>query len=224
MALGQHNARAQTLLQWWLQRTGWCGKSKATIMKNKILLFAALAAVSISLLTPAPAAAQSSSAAGASAGSTNALATTQTFIDSADAYFTSFNTNFTWTNVSFEISTGYKQVTGVGAANSLELQYDFPSKWTVLAAFQFSGVGSPLNTAEAGAGYQLIQKWDAVLELDALLGYDWNSKALLAEPSIKIKKKLTTNTYAAVGLSLPIESVGKFNRNPTLDLETGVTF
>jgi hypothetical protein len=41
--------------------------------------------------------------------------TATTFFDSAGAYLTSFNTNYSWATVTFDASIGYKQVTGSGA-------------------------------------------------------------------------------------------------------------
>jgi len=46
-----------------------------------------------------------------------ARAQSSNFLSSVESYATSFNTNYSWTNVSYEISTGYKQVTGQGAVN-----------------------------------------------------------------------------------------------------------
>ena len=215
MALGQHNARAQTLLQWWLQRTGWCGKSKATIMKNKILLFAALAAVSISLLTPAARAQSATNAPPAQ--------TEQTFFTSAQNYLTTFNPAFTWTNVTLEAATGYKQVTGVGATSVVDLQYDL-GRWNVGSAFQFSGVGSPVNAVEAQAGYALFEYLDAKVDLDLRAGYDWNVHAGEVEPGLFVAKKMTPNTFAKLGVSLPIYFKGAVSHTPTFYLETGFTF
>ena len=142
---------------------------------------------------------------------------------SAENYFTTFNPAYTWTNLTLEASTGYKQVTGVNAASTLDVQYDF-SRWSLGADAQFSGVGSPVNALQIAGGYALIEHFDTKLEADFRAGYDWNVHGAVIEPALFLKKKLTANTFAETGLSLPVYSQGTFNRNPTFYLETGFTF
>ncbi|MGH8023578.1 MAG: hypothetical protein ACRED1_08350, partial [Limisphaerales bacterium] len=76
--------------------------------------------------------------------------TIPTFYQSAVSYFTSFNTNYTFAGTSLELGTGYKQVTGVGAASVLDGQYNLPlggasstigNRLHIGASAQFSGVG-----------------------------------------------------------------------------------
>jgi hypothetical protein len=147
------------------------------------------------------------------------------FLQSAEAYFTSFNTNVdeNWTNVTLEASTGYKQVTGVNAASYVDVQYDI-SKFNVGAVFQFSGVGSPINAMEAQFGYDLVEYFDTKLELDIRGGYDWNVRGAIVEPAVMLKKKLTSNTFAEIGVSMPIYSKGSFNQTPTFESGIGFTF
>jgi hypothetical protein len=104
---------------------------------------------------------------------TNAPATVPSFFTSAEQYLTSFNTNYTFTDVTFEAATGYKQVTGVGAASVVDAQYDI-NRFHIATAFQFSGVGSSINALEGGVGYDVIEYYDTVLEANLLAGYDWN--------------------------------------------------
>ena len=98
------------------------------------------------------------------------------------------NTNYTFQGVTFEMATGYKQVTGVGAASVVDAQYDI-GKFHIPTAFQFSGVGSAINAAEIGVGYDLIDYYDTVLEANLLAGYDWDVRTVEIEPKIDIKKK-----------------------------------
>lgn len=149
----------------------------------------------------------------------------QTFFASAQQYFTQINTNYTWANVALDISTGYKQVTGVGASSTVDAQYDFAgSRWGAGAAFQFSGIGTPINSAEAAASYAFVESGDLKAQADLRAGYDWNKSAAVAEPGIFLKKKLTANTFAEIGSTLPIYTKGKINRNPTFYIETGFTY
>jgi len=77
---------------------------------------------------------------------------------------------------------------------------------------------------QASGSYALISRYDTKLEGYIRVGYDWNVKGGVAEPGILIKKKLTANTFADIGISLPVYTVGKLNRNPTLEIATGFTY
>jgi len=154
---------------------------------------------------------------------TNAPATVPSFFTSAELYLTSFNTNYTFQGVSFEMATGYKQVTGVGAASVLDAQYDI-GRFHIATAAQFSGVGSAINALEGGVGYDLVDYYDTVLEANLLGGYDWNVHSGEVEPKVDIKKKMTPNTYTEIGISMPVYFKQKFNNTPSFYLEAGFTF
>ena len=152
------------------------------------------------------------------------------FVNSVEAYFTSFNTNYGFGGVKLELSSGYAQVTGANAASKLFAQYDINS-FDVIGSVQFSGVGSALNGGESGVGYTIISHYDTKVQIDLLAGYDntkldgkGKSGAIVVEPRIALKKKLTQNTYAETTLSLPIFSVGRFNSNPTIYAGVGFTY
>ena len=187
-------------------------------MRNKsvrsFLVFACLAATAI-LTTPAPAAAQSTN--------TPAVSTQQTFVETAQLYLTSQNTNFDF-NDTLEVATGYKQVTGANAASTLDAEFNIRTNINIGAALQFSGVGSPVNAFEVQGGYAVINRSDVKVEADLRAGYDWNVKAAVFEPGIFLKKKATPNTFFEIGVSLPVYTRGTFNRNPTFFAETGFTW
>ena len=155
--------------------------------------------------------------------STNAV-TEQTFFDSAAAYLTSFNTNYDWTKVSFEASTGYKQVTGSGANSVLNAQYDGWGRFNIGGTFQFQGAGSAIGVAGAQVGYALIEHYDARLDFDLQGGYSWYQAKGYVEPGIYVSKKLTPNTFTRIGLSLPQYFGGTINRNPSFELSLGFTY
>jgi hypothetical protein len=160
----------------------------------------------------------------ASGGTTTTVAA-QTFFDSTYKYFTDFNTNadMAWGNETLEVATGYKQVTGSGATSTLDVQYDF-GRWNVGADFQFFGVGSAINQVEGQVGYAVIQHADLKVDLDLRGGYDTATKTGVVEPTAMLKKKLTPNTFAETGVSLPIEFKGKLNTNPSFFVEMGFTY
>jgi len=56
--------------------------------------------------------------------SAQAQTNVQTFFTSAETFLTDFDTNYSWTNISFEASTGLKQVTGAGATDVVNAQGD----------------------------------------------------------------------------------------------------
>ena len=147
-----------------------------------------------------------------------------TIFNSIEYYFTSFNTNFTWTNVTFEVDSGYAQVTGVNAASKLNLQYDIWGNFDLGASFQFSGVGSDINAIEAQAGYAIVNHYDTKAEVIMRAGYDDTQRAGVFEPGLTLKKKLTDNTYAETALSFPVYTSGTFTKTPTIYVGVGFTF
>lgn len=153
--------------------------------------------------------------------STNAPS--QTIFNSIEYYFTSFNTNYTWTNVSFEVDSGYAQVTGVNAASKLNLQYDL-GNFNVGTSLQFSGVGSAVNAFEGQVGYAIIDHYDTKVDVDLRAGYDDTIRGGVIEPLLSLKKKLTPNTYAETALSFPVYTSGTFTRTPTIYVGVGFTF
>ncbi len=154
---------------------------------------------------------------------TNGPITVQSFATSFEQYMTSFNTNYTFTNVTIEVATGYKQVTGVGAASTLDAQYDFGNLNAGLG-LQFSGVGSPINAAEAQFGYAIVNHYDTKVDVDLRAGYDWTRRAGVIEPTIFLEKKMTPNTFTRLGASLPIYTSGQQSTTPTFYVEAGFTY
>jgi hypothetical protein len=156
-----------------------------------------------------------------------------TFLTTAQDYLTSINTNYTFTGVKLEVSTGYKQVNGVNAASEIYAQYDFAGGFDVMLNGQFSGVGSAVNAAEAGVGYAIISHFDTKVQLDLLAGYDRtkgelvkgaSQGAIVVEPRVALKKKLTANTFAETAISLPLYSSGKVNTQPSIYVGVGFTY
>lgn len=153
-----------------------------------------------------------------------AQTSTNSFLNSVENYVTEENTNFNWTsNSSIELSTGYKHITGENAASTLEGQYDI-SRFNVGLALQFSGIGSAFNEEEGQIGYAIYRNYDTVIDVDLRGGYDNNTKAEVIEPAVFLKKKMTPNTFMKLGISLPIETKGKFKQDFVVFVETGFTF
>ena len=145
------------------------------------------------------------------------------FFDTAQSYLTTFNPAFTWTNVTIEASTGLKQVTGSGATDVAQVQYDF-GRWNAGAVIGFEGVGSTVGTVQAQGGYAVLEHFDTKVDLDVQGGYSWYHKAYMVEPELAISKKLTANTFARIGVSIPLYSKGSQNRTPSFEVGAGFTF
>lgn len=155
------------------------------------------------------------------------------FLGSVQSYLTDINTNYTFTNVTLEASTGYKQVNGANAASEMYLQYNFGGGFDAMANFQFSGVGSAVNAAEAGVGYALINHFDTKVQADLLAGWDTtkgavvkgsSQGAIVVEPRVALKKKLSLNTFAETAISLPVYTIGKLNTQPSIYIGVGFTY
>lgn len=159
---------------------------------------------------------------------------TSNIVQSAESFFGSFNTNFTWSTVTLEMSSGYAQVTGVNAASKLDAQIDFGSskQYDGGCSLQFSGIGSAVNGAEARFGYAVIEHFDTKVEAVLQAGYNAdvaNARGVLVgsaivEPALEFKKKPTPNTFAMLKISLPVKFVGKFNTSPTIEAAAGFTY
>ena len=149
--------------------------------------------------------------------------TPATFFTSVQDYFTSFNTNYVWTGVMFDAETGYKQVTGVNAASFATVNYHIGDSVEAVGNIQYSGIGSAINGGEIGIGYA-INHYDTRLTIDLLGGYDTGRGCGEVEPKLEAKKKLTVNTYASVGMSLPVFFKGGMNTQPTFWTGLGFSF
>lgn len=158
--------------------------------------------------------------------SAQAQTNVQTFLTSAQTFLTDFNTHYTFTNITFEASTGLKQVTGSGATDVVNAQGDnlFGTGMEAGASIGFEGVGSTIGTAQAIIGYAIFEHYDAKVSLDAEVGYSWYQRAGMIEPELVIEKKLTSNTFVRIGVSAPIYFRGAFNRSPSFETGLGFTF
>lgn len=150
--------------------------------------------------------------------------TAPTFFQSSYAWLTSFNTNYSFAGVKLEADTGYKQTTGANAANYVDVRYNLNDIWGVKGSFQFSGVGSAFNAEEVGPAMTLISHYDTQVSASLLGGYDGIFKSGVIEPELTLRKKLTPNTYAEIGISLPERFNDGFNSTPSFKSGFGFTY
>ncbi len=182
-------------------------------MKTKIRSLLILAAVGLALIATSPAPAQ-----------TTATNTVPNFLTQVQAWATTVNTNYDWSNAVLQVESGYKQATGVGAASYIGVQYNFANSWNVGVSGQFYGVGSAFNAVEVQGGFALIKNHDFKVEGNLLAGYDNTRSAFVIEPELKVVKMLTINTYTAAGYSMPFFDKGKFDASGQFKVCVGFFF
>lgn len=155
------------------------------------------------------------------------------FFQSAEGYLTTFNTNYTWQGVSFEIAVGADYQSGLQWANDIDVQYDLPSTNSILGnvglgyRMRNAGIAGVIQMNEAKVSFFLKTYFDTRVEFSLYGGYDDQYNCGIFEPQIDIRKKLTENTFAGIYLSVPIrtKSAGVPNKHtPNLGVETGFTF
>ncbi|MDE2105331.1 MAG: hypothetical protein KGL39_49350 [Patescibacteria group bacterium] len=150
------------------------------------------------------------------------------FFSQAMDWGTTFDTNKSWSAVSFQLEDGVNQVSGLGAADYIRGQYD-TGRFNLTLEGDFFGVGSAFNAIEGGGGFAAITKYDFKLEANALVGVtketgsanNWKFKF---EPEIKITKLMTANTYATASLSIPYVDGITFDGTPAIRAGLGCTF
>lgn len=194
-------------------------------MKNKILIITAT--LGILCASAFSSMAQTNTVITGTATNSVTANTIPNFFSQAMAWGTSFDTNKSWTPITFQFEDGLNQATGTGAADYIRGQYDI-NRWNLTAEGDFFGIGSTFNAIEGGGGFALIQKYDFKGEINLLLGTttsgttgNWKFKA---EPEIKITKLMTVNTYATASISVPWVDGQKFNGTPAFRVGAGFTF
>jgi hypothetical protein len=155
---------------------------------------------------------------------TNLLAAPQNFFQTAAGYFTSANTNYTWTGNTLEVAAGADYMSSVNWANYLDAQYDL-GRFALEAKMRNAGIAGTVDSAEAGIGYTLVSYYSVKLEAGIDGGYDLERNAALIEPKLTLRDKLTPNTFLGLSLSLPIWTGGRpMNNVPDIGIETGFTY
>lgn len=155
---------------------------------------------------------------------TNTAAPPQNFFQSVQEYFTSANTNYTWTGNTFEFAVGADYMSSVNWANYLDVQYD-AGNFGIEAKMRNAGIAGTVDSVQAGIEYTLIQYYSVKMEAGVIGGYDLERNSAIIEPKLTVRSKLTPNTFAGVVLSLPIWTSGKpINNVPDIGVEAGFTY
>lgn len=155
----------------------------------------------------------------------------QNFFQTAENYFTSANTNYTWAGNTLEIPAGADYMSSVNWANYLDAQYDFSSSsslanhFAIEAKMRNAGIAGTVDSVQVGIQYTLVSFYSVKLEAGLDGGYDLDRNSALIEPKFTLRDKLTPNTFAGIVLSLPIWTGGHpVNNVPDIGLEAGFTY
>lgn len=151
---------------------------------------------------------------------------------SAEQYFTSFNTNYSWQAVKLSFATGTKEQTdGTGIGNTVELDGFIHTNYIVGLSGDFGAEGTAFNTVEGVFKYEYINHYDLIAGPEVYGGYsglvkdaEGRAGAFVAEPGFFVEKLMTDNYFTELDFTKPIETVGKFSGNITIMLKFGFKF
>lgn len=183
-------------------------------MKFKILLIGAV--MTCAALTSAH----------AQSPATNAVPPTpDSFFNTAESYFTTFNTNldatFGATNYRGSVIVGADYVQSVNISSSLGISYDIGKGFSAESTTRNAGIAGVILSEQLGIGYNLVIH-DLKITAYAAPGYDFNAKAVYGAVGARLSKALTSHTFAGIGLE---EHFGKGGVSPPiLSVFTGFTF
>lgn len=184
--------------------------------------------LAFSVLCVASALRAESPATGADTTAQPPVPTQSSFFQTAQSYFTSFNTNLdsTFGNQRGEFAIGVDAIQGGNAplANSLRLSYDAWRAISVEAVVRDSGITGFLLSAQAGPALNFVIH-DAKLTLYGHVGHRQdeasdNPEKVFGEIGVRVQKALTEHTFA--GVAMGVQFPGTSTR--TFSAFTGFTF
>lgn len=149
------------------------------------------------------------------------------FLSSFGSYFSSFNTNLTaFSSNQLDVDVGMDYVSGVNISSSLGLEYIFDHmnnglELSAESVTRNAGIAGIIVSQQAGIGLSKVI-YDTKMTVYADGGYSWANKQTYVELGLRLKKQLTTHTFAGIGLSIPIEN-GTRSLQPVFSVFTGFT-
>lgn len=167
-------------------------------IKSKIIAFTTIAALVLATINLN---AQTTGTNGATIASETPPAN---FFQSVQGYFTSNDTNNSWKGNKLEIEAGADYINNVQWANYLRGGYNLNDNWQIDMEMRNAGIAGTVESVGGGVGYTLINAYSIKVEAYANLGYNQQYDSGFGEPGIAFKKKLTSNTYATLGMTEPI--------------------
>lgn len=159
----------------------------------------------------------------------NTSPTEQTFLQSFEGYFGSFNTNNAstfGTNDTFDVWTGAEYVNNQNTAASLGISWNAfkVSQETIglESVTRNAGINGVILSQSAGVNLQKVYV-DTKFEAYVDGGYDFSLKKPVAEVGARVFKALTANTYAGIGIGERFGS-GQVSSFPVLSVFAGFKF
>lgn len=150
----------------------------------------------------------------------------QSFFDTVTQYFSSMNSNLTTFTLGnhAELSLGFDTVGQDRLAASFLVEVPVWKAFSIEGNVRNATVLGDVVTAQGGIGYSVV-KYDTKLTAFVDGGYRWDTKQSFVAPGVRVKKALTQNTYAGVGIELPFYVNGSNERIvPTYSIFTGFKF
>ena len=153
--------------------------------------------------------------------------TPQSFFTTVESYFTAFNTNlFTFsTNHHADLYLGMDTIENTKIAASFNIDADVYKGFSAHAVVRNDTILGHVFSAQGGLAYSIINL-DTKVSLGVDIGHRFDDNRTYAAPRIEVKKALTDNTFAGVGMELPIyfSGGGQSVVNPSFSVFTGFKF
>lgn len=149
----------------------------------------------------------------------------QNFIQQTVGWFTSQNTNLTWTNISLELAAG--AISGADRTAQLtDLRYNLGAekRLGLNAKMQNADIAGTITEATFGVSYAVISSFDVKLSGGVDAGYSWDRQAAVINPNIEVAKNLGQHTYTKLNLGVPIFTQHQDKIAPRVALLVGATF
>lgn len=131
----------------------------------------------------------------------------QSFFQSVGLYFGAFNTNLADTFATDRLNVSIGSVTVGNSEMAADARFDFRlstnSPFSLDACVRNTTVAGTVLSYQGGVGYSIV-KVDTKLTIYLDGGYKTDVNQPYAAPGIKVSKALTANTFAGVGIELPI--------------------
>lgn len=164
-------------------------------------------------------------------GQTTSSNSIPSFFNTAEGYFTSFNTNlltFQSGMDNVDISTGTEnwnnsRMLAVFHGDARVYQTSTNISLRVVATFYNDTTLGSLSKADGGVGiaYSLF---DTKTTGSINGGYDWEAKSGYVRPDLKFEKAMTQHTFAGVNLGIPLYFKGQGNLTPNFGFDLGFNF
>lgn len=150
--------------------------------------------------------------------------TPQNFFQSVQGYFTSFDTNSTtFLTDKIDISLGTATIENAQLAADFLAEFQVKNPLSLEIDIRNTTVAGTVLSYAGGLGYN-ITHFDTRITGYIDGGYKTDTKSAYFAPGIRVKKALTANTYAGIGIELPINLSGNRPITPTYVISAGFKF